>query len=43
MKLLLGAREQMIGKSFCDEFIVYPMDDTPNFISEVYASYDVDY
>jgi hypothetical protein len=37
------SKRQKTAKSFGDDFIVYLMDDTPNSISEAYASPDADY
>jgi hypothetical protein len=37
------SKRQRTAKSFGDDFIVYLMDDTPNSISEAYASQDADY
>src|SRR3954471_4503661 len=37
------SKRQRTAKSFGDDFIVYLVDDTPNSISEAYASPDADY
>ena len=37
------SKRQRTAKSFGDDFIVYLVDDTPNTISEAYASLDADY
>ena len=37
------SKRPRIAKSFCDDFLVYLVDDTPSCISEAYASPDADY
>jgi hypothetical protein len=42
VKLLGGARDQGLQKSFSDVLTVYLMDDTPKTIVKAFASPDVD-
>ena len=37
------SKRQRTAKSFCDDFIVYLVDDTPRMILEAYASPDANY
>ena len=37
------SKRQRTANSFGDDFLVYLIDDTPNSISEAYASEDADY